>query len=218
MKNPHNNQGGFWLSYIHNGRVQFARPIEGKTYSQPRVENTRAGAIIEFEHIPRNAKDPVLSQRISLWSRDRPVLLARYACTNLTQSEIEDLRVYGLMDFDLGGPHSYKDDSGSFDEKTGIANLHDDTPLWVTLASRPRPDRWDITAPTRLRLSRNRRDLQQNSACGPQDVAAGLQWNIGTLLPGESRSIDLVISAGESEDCARAEAARAWEMFAEKIR
>jgi len=218
LKNPHNSQGGFWLSYIHNGKVQFARAIEGETYSQPRVVNTRGGATVEFNHTPRDAEAPVTSLRISLWSLDSPVLLMQHTSTNLTNTEIEDLRVYGLMDFDLGGPHSYKDDSGFVDPETRVATLCDATPLWVTLASRPKPDGWDITAPTRLRLGRSRRDLQQNSACGPQDVAAALQWNLGTLAPGQTVSIDLVMAAGETEDHVRKETARAWEIFAEKIR
>ena len=141
-----------------------------------------------------------MSFQIDVWSHNLPIMVIRHITTNLRTERVEDLRLFNFMDFDIGGPRSYKDDFGKYDKRSGVMLLWDDNPLYIALASRPKPDGWDITAPAKLKIDDDRRDLKNNLETGPKDIATGIQWNLGDLEPGESKSVEMVIASAQSRE------------------
>jgi hypothetical protein len=153
-----------------------------------------------------------------MWSYNTPIMLIRYEVTNLSDKLIEDLKLYNIMDFDVGGPSSYKDDTGVYDTAAGRISACDDNPLCVAMASEPKPDAWEIGSPIRMKPSSGYRDLKRNLELGPKDIATGLQWNHGNIKPNETKSVDIVLVGSANLDEAKALIKNGWEMFKKKIR
>jgi hypothetical protein len=122
------------------------------------------------------------------------------------------------MDFDVGGPSSYKDDIGVYDDKTGLMSVFDENPLCVSMASKPTPDAWEIGSPIKLTVDSKNRDLKRNLELGPKDVATGLQWNHGNLEPNESKTVDIVLACSTNLDEAKTLIEDSWELFKKKMR
>ncbi len=122
------------------------------------------------------------------------------------------------MDFDIGGPASYKDDKAIYDPEKGVMIVYDGNPLHVALSSRPKADRWEISQPTRLNVDEDSRDLKNNLELGPKDVATGLQWNLGNLNPSDSKSVDMVMTSAASLNEVKTLIREGWSLFDKKIR
>ena len=131
---------------------------------------------------------------------------------------IDDLKLYNLMDFDVGGPSSYKDDIGVYEESVGIISACDDNPLCVALASKPKPDAWEISSPIKLKANGENRDLKKNLELGPRDIATGLQWNHGRLESNETKIVDIVLACSSNLDEAKDLIKDSWDLFGKKIR
>lgn len=162
--------------------------------------------------------ESVLRFDIDLWSYNKPILLVRHTTTNVSDKEVEELKVYCMMDFDIGGPSSYRDDVGSFSEEKGIMYVFDESSLGVALASRPDPDGWEISSPTHLRLDEANHDLKNNSQNEPQDIAAATQWNFGELKANRSSTVEVALVAATSKDEYETLIAEAWRLFPKKVR
>lgn len=191
---------------------------EEQSYSVKRKEYKQKRFELALEYTPEGHTVPMAMFDIALWTFNRPFLLMRYRTTNISDSPLEDLRVYNLMDFDIGGPPSYRDDMARFDPETGIMRIWDEAPLHVELASKPKPTGWEISPPLKLKVTDTYRDLKNNLELGPRDVAVAVQWNLGTLDKGESKFVDVVISSGISHEDAEALIPKAWELFSKKMR
>ncbi len=218
LKNPADNQSGFWVSYKYNGQLTRVSSTETECFSDVKTAPDGEKLIVTMDHTPLDSVERVMRFKIELWSFEKPMLFIKHTSTNMSKAPIEDLKLFNLMDFDLGGPTSYKDDMGAFDAKSGVMRVCDDTPLCVALTSRPTPDGWELSAPTKLRLTQTDRELKNNLELGPQDVATGLQWNLGNIDAGESKSVSLVITVGQNTEEADKLLPKAWEEFDTKIR
>jgi len=86
------------------------------------------------------------------------------------------------------------------------------------MASKPRPDAWEIERPLRLKADKENRDLKKNLELGPRDIATALQWNHGDLDPNESKSVDIVLACATNLDEAKTLINDSWELFKKKIR
>ncbi|TFG06572.1 hypothetical protein EU522_01485 [Candidatus Thorarchaeota archaeon] len=155
---------------------------------------------------------------IDIWSHNKPILLMRHTTTNVSTKEVEELKVYHMMDFDIGGPSSYKDDIGAFSKEKGIMYAFDESSLSVALASRPNPDGWEISPPIHLRLDETNNDLNNNLQNGPRDIATAIQWNLGDLKPNKSAVVEIALVATTSQDELEALVAEAWRLFDKKVR
>ncbi|MHA1636896.1 MAG: hypothetical protein ACTSUB_02670, partial [Candidatus Thorarchaeota archaeon] len=144
-------------------------------------------------------------------------MLWRHSIKNVSERVLEDLKVYTFMDFDIGGPRSYKDDMGKYYPEEKIMVLWDDNKLFVVMNSRPEPNRWEISAPFELTIKEEHRDLGNILEHDPGDIAAGLQWNMGDLQPGISATVDVVITAAVSLDEAKKYIPLGWQLFGTKI-
>jgi hypothetical protein len=173
---------------------------------------------VELRHRPEGATEPEVALRLDLWSHNKPILLVRHTTTNVGSSRVEDLKLHSFFDFDVGGPMSYKDDTGVYDPESGVIMAYDDNGLSVAMTSRPQPDRWEISTPLKLKVTPNRRDLKNNLELGPKDIATGLQWNLGNVEPGAAKSVDIVLVSAVSQDETSSLLESAWSLFARKIR
>jgi hypothetical protein len=173
---------------------------------------------VSLSHSPLLDGVPAIRTDINVWSHNKPVMLIRHKTENVTDQPIRRVKLYEFMDFDVGGPASYKDDKGLYDPDTGLMLVYDGNPLLVGIVSRPEPDRWEISAPTKLQVNEEFPDLQNNIELGPADVATGLQWNLGDLDSGESKSIDTIIASATSLEGVKALIPEGWKLFDRKIR
>ena len=162
--------------------------------------------------------EPFLRFDIDIWSHNKPILLMRHTTANVSEKVVEDLKVYHIMDFDIGGPSSYKDDIGSFSKEKGIMYAYDESSLSVAVASRPNPDGWEISPPTHLRLDETNHDLNNNPQNGPRDIATAIQWNLGELEPKKSAVVEVALVAASSQDELEALIAESWRLFDKKVR
>jgi hypothetical protein len=144
-------------------------------------------------------------------------MLIRHNTSNLTNTRIKDVKLYFFMDFDIGGPRSYKDDFGSYNPEKALMTIWDENSIYANLTSNPKPNLWDIAYPTNLRVSEDHRDLQNNLNLGLKDVASALQWNLGDLDVSESKSVDIVLTAARSSENAESLIPKAWNLF-DKLR
>ena len=96
--------------------------------------------------------------------------------------------------------------------------VYDGNPLHVALASRPKADRWEISTPVKLRIDEESRDLKNNLELGPQDVATGLQWNLGDIEPNESKTVDIVLTSATNLEQVKTLIPQGWSLFDKKIR
>lgn len=171
-----------------------------------------------LSHSPSESDSLKVKLDIKVWSHNTPILLVRHSATNLSKVPIEEMKLYYIMDLDVGGPASYKDDVGTYDPDSGIMCARDNNPLCVVMTSRPKPDAWEISSPTQIRIDEESTDLSKNLTYGPKDIATALQWNIGNLIPDQSGVVDVVLIASDSLEGAKSLLPSAWELIKKKIR
>ncbi|TFG31693.1 hypothetical protein EU527_11910 [Candidatus Thorarchaeota archaeon] len=182
-------------------------------------EKAESGRLhVVLDHAPDEGGDSILRLDIEVWSYNSPILLVRYKTTNLSSTLIRDLKLYSIMDFDVGGPTSYRDDVGRYDPESAIMFACDETPLCVAMTSRLRPDAWEIGSPIKLHIDVENRDLGKNLENGPKDIATALQWNLGDYSSKDTKSVDIVLTAANNLDEVKALIPKAWEQFDKKIR
>jgi len=121
IKNPAENKSGFWHSYIVDDVLYEASSTEKETISIDSKESEKGWMRIVLNHTPKEGGSPIAKFDIEVWSYNTPVMLIRHKTTNLSDKIIKDMKLYNLMDFDVGGPSSYKDDIGIYEEESGRA-------------------------------------------------------------------------------------------------
>jgi len=218
LRNPADTKGGFWLTYLVDGVLYEVNPTEKETISIDSKGQEKGRVRIVLHHKPIGCDSPIAKFDIEAWSYNTPIMLIRHRVTNLSDKIIEDMKLYNLMDFDVGGPSSYKDDIGIYEEEMSLISACDDNPLCVAMTSKPKPDAWEITSPIKLKVNSENRDLKKNLEYGPKDIAIGLQWNHGNLDPNESKTVDIVLACSTNLDQAKALINDGWEQFKKKIR
>ena len=218
LRNPADTKGGFWLTYIVDGVLYEVCATEKESISIVSKESEKGRVRIVLNHKPIGYDSPIAKFDIEVWSCNTPIMLIRHKVTNLSDDVIEDMKLYNLMDFDIGGPSSYKDDIGIYEENIDVISVYDDNLLCVAMASKPVPDAWEIASPLKLKVSKENRDLKKNLEFGPKDVATGLQWNHGNLEPNETKTVDIVLTCSTNLDETKALIKDTWELFEKKIR
>lgn len=218
LRNPADTKAGFWVTYLVEDVPHAINAVEKETISIVGEDKSQGRTRIVLDYSPISSDAPLARLEIEVWSQNKPFMLIRHKITNLSENIIEDLKLYNLMDFDIGGPSSYKDDIGVFDENTRAISVCDDNPLCVAMASKPGPDAWEIEAPSKLMVDSKNSDLKKNLKLGPKDVATGLQWNHGPLGSNECKSVDIVLVAAANLEEAKTLITVGWETFKTKIR
>ena len=174
LRNPADTKGGFWLTYLVDGVLYEVSSTERETISIDSKESEKGRVRIVLNHKPVGSGSPIAKFDIEVWSYNKPIMLIRHRITNLSDKIIEDMKLYNFMDFDVGGPSSYKDDIGVYEEETGLISACDDNPLCVVMASKPVSYAWEIASPLKLKVNNENRDLKKNLELGPGDIATNL--------------------------------------------
>jgi hypothetical protein len=217
LRNPADYQGGFWLTYAVDNIVYKVSSTESSTLSLVSHKSQDGVLQLVLDHSPIEGEQPKARFEIKVWSHNTPILLVRYTATNLSKKPLENMKLYCIMDFDIGGPSSYKDDVGTYDIGSDIMFACDDNPLCVAMTSRPKPDAWEISSPMQIGIDEESSDLSKNLKYGPKDIATALQWNLGNLDSGEKHTVNVVLAAGSSSDGVKVLLPTAWELFDKKI-
>ena len=218
LRNPAGYKGGFWQTYYVDEMYCMAASTENEAFSMVSEATGKGMLDVSLTHSPLLDGVPAIRVDLQIWSYNKPIMLMQHRTTNVSEQTIKDMKLFEFMDFDVGGPASYKDDKGVYDPKTGLMLVYDGNPLLVGVVSRPDPDRWEISPPTKLLINEDTPDLRNNTKLGPMDVATGLQWNLGDLEPGESKSVDITIASATSLDEVKALIQEGWKLFDKKIR
>ncbi len=216
LRNPSNYKAGFWATFVHDEMPHVIcsnEPIDKMTIEEE-PEEGRTRILARYSDKGYN---PFLELEDTLWSWNKPYLLWNHSVRNTTDQVIKDLRVYLIMDFDINGPKSYKDDMGRYDPKTGSLTVWDEEHLYVKMSSRPLPDLWDISTPVKLKVDEANRDLKGILENGPRDIVVGLQWNLGDIQPGDSAKVDVVIASAAGLGEVRDLMQKAWNQFDKKM-
>lgn len=218
LRNPADYKGGFWLTYLKDEVAYSISSTESDSISlvSKKAESGRLQVVLDYS--PQERIKSTLRLDIEARSYNSPILMMRYKTTNLGNTPINDLKLYSIMDFDIGGPSSYKDDIGSFDTVSAIIFAYDETPLCVAMTSRPKPDAWEIGSPIKLKIDVDNRDLERNLEEGPKDIAIALQWNLGDYASNEEKFVDVVLTAASNLEEAKTLVPKAWERFDKKRR
>ncbi len=219
LRNPANYKSGFWTSFKTDRGTYYTASTEPIELMKVESKTEKDGLLrVVLNHTPEGETQEVLQFKHSLWSKNKPYLLWRFTTKNVSNSKVKDLRVYALMDFDVGGPTSYKDDMAQYDTHNNVMVVFDDNPVSVAMTSKTEPHGWGIKSPINLKITQALRDLPGNTEEGPKDLAVGLQWNLGHLPPDESRDIDLLLSIGSSREEAIELIPNGLELFDKKLR
>ncbi|MHA1959376.1 MAG: hypothetical protein ACW99U_04055 [Candidatus Thorarchaeota archaeon] len=218
LRNPAGYRSGFWASFVLDDLLHHVQSTEERIIRIRRNEMDGQTLRVDLDLTPVGFLEPMLRFSIALWSHNKPTMIIRHTTTNLGEMKVGDMRVYNFMDFDLGGPKSYKDDHGQFNVDSGVMMLWDENPLYVGISSIKEPDGWEISPPAKLKVEDARRDLKRNLRLGPRDIASALQWNLGDLESGEERSVDFLMSAGLGEDKVLENLTKGRKLFGKKLR
>jgi len=218
LRNPAGYKGGFWQTYYVDEVFCMAASTENDAFSMVSEATGKGMLDVTLSHSPLLDGVPAIRIDLQVWSHNKPIMLIRHKTTNVAEQTINDMKLYKFMDFDIGGPASYKDDRGVYNPDTGIMLVYDGNPLLAAIASHPEPDCWEISAPAKLLINEDAPDLRNNLELGPMDVATGLQWNIGSLNQGESKSVDIIIASATSFEEIEALIPEGWKLFSKKIR
>ncbi|UCE09596.1 MAG: hypothetical protein JSW61_11570 [Candidatus Thorarchaeota archaeon] len=218
LRNPAGYRSGFWASFVLDDLVHHVQSTEERIIRIRRNEMKGQTLRVDLDLTPVGFSKPMLRFSIALWSYNKPTIIIRHTTKNIGDMEVEDMKVYNFMDFDLGGPRSYKDDRGQYDPDSGTMMIWDDNPLYVGMSSIKQPDSWEISPPAKLKVEDARRDLRRNLKMGPKDIASALQWNLGNLGSGEEVSVELLMSAGISKEKVLEGLSKGKNLFGKKLR
>ncbi|MHA2320777.1 MAG: hypothetical protein ACXACG_03890 [Candidatus Thorarchaeota archaeon] len=156
LRNPAGYKGGFWQTYYVDEMFCMVASTENDSFSVVSEATGKGMLEVTLSHSPLLDGVPAIRTDLQVWSYNKPIMLIRHKTTNVAEQIINSMKLFEFMDFDIGGPASYKDDKGVYDPDNGLMLVYDGNPLLVALASRPEPDRWEISAPTKL----------QSNGCG----------------------------------------------------
>ncbi|MFW9918232.1 MAG: hypothetical protein ACFFED_01420 [Candidatus Thorarchaeota archaeon] len=217
LRNPANYKAGFWTTFVYDSQPHAISSTEPMNRMNVTSE-TGIGTVKISAGYNHHGCKPLIELTDSLWSKNKPMLFWRHSIKNTGRMAFEDVKAYLLMDFDIGGPNSYKDDSGQYDPEKGIMTVWDENHLFVQLTGNPKPSAGEVSTPVKLVIDETRRDLGKHLEMGPRDIVIGLQWNLGNIDLGEIATVDVALVSAVSLDEVRDLTQDAWSLFDRKMR
>ncbi|MFX0102231.1 MAG: hypothetical protein ACFFCS_21880, partial [Candidatus Hodarchaeota archaeon] len=136
------------------------------------------------------------------FSRENLNALFFYTLKNLTRERFEDVTIYNLYDFDVGGLSLYDTDYAIFDKNLQAIMQHDDKGNYIGFSSLEGYPVSHYVAgnPYELEIDEGNRSLSDEILEGPKDLFIGLEWNLGVLEPDENVTIPIIMATGESKE------------------
>lgn len=123
-----------------------------------------------------------------------------YKLTNITAQPLEDVRFFEVVDFDIptGDPGN---DIGWYDARTDFVWVKDENWFQNGFTGNKKSDRHSVNHYSYVIWEdSNDGELNNNNESNYNDPGIGLQWNVGTLQPGQSWDIDITFWFGQPND------------------
>jgi len=216
LRNPANYKAGFWTTFVYDSRPHVISSTEPMNRMIVTSEKAVGDVKITAGYNHYGCK-PLIEFTDRLWSKNKPMLFWRHSIRNTGRMTFEDVKAYLLMDFDIGGPNSYKDDCGRYDSERGTMTLWDDSLLFVQITGNPVPTIGEVSTPVKMVVDETRRDLGKYLEMGPRDIVAGLQWNLGNLDVDQRVTVDVALVSALSLDEVKDLTQDAWSLFDRKM-
>lgn len=150
-----------------------------------------------LEHTKKSKKLP-LTLNITVYFPKSPFFACRYNLINSTDTTVNDLSLYWLVDLDVEGKESYKDNHARYHEGV-IYQYHGVSNVCAGFCSTITPSKYECNSPYAIRIKPHHLDLTNINSRGPADCAIGMQWDFEQLLPQESIDLPIVFAAGINE-------------------
>ena len=123
-----------------------------------------------------------------------------YKLTNITDQPLEDVRFFEVVDFDIptGDPGN---DIGWYDPRTDFVWVKDEYWFQNGFTGNKKSDHHSVNNYSYVIWEdANDGTLNDNNESNYNDPGIGLQWNVGTLQPGQSWDIDITFWFGQPND------------------
>ncbi len=125
----------------------------------------------------------------------QPFFVVDYTLKNTsTDLSLNDLSLYWLIDLDIEGKESYKDNFARYEEDV-IYQYHKNG-VHAGFCSTVKSSRYECNSPYALRIKSHHLDLNNIASRGPADCSLGLQWDFGLLMPKKVINLPIAFAAG----------------------
>lgn len=138
---------------------------------------------------------------------DKPYLLLFYSYRNSTSEPLNNFQFYNFYDFDIMGQDQFDSDIAIFDPNLQFVYQYDfdhsvNQDLYAGFGSTKAnpPSYFECNTSQVLMIASDRLKLRNIPKHGPDDCAVGLQWDIGTLGPGQLQIFPIMLVAGYGEE------------------
>lgn len=130
--------------------------------------------------------------------KDKKWMLIKYTLRNKGSSAISNVKFYHGADFDVDHV-TYSNDYGGYDSTLKLLYEYDyDGKPYVGFASSLNPAKYDVSQYQQIWSRINSDSLAMGNSYGMGDVGVAFRWDFGTLYPGETKEIPIVLGAGAS--------------------
>jgi len=137
-----------------------------------------------------------LSLDICVYFPKQPYFVVDYNLKNTSKDySLSDLSLYWLIDLDVEGKESYKDNFARYEDDM-IYQYHSRTNVHAGFCSTIKSSRYECNSPYALRIKSHHLDLSNIDSRGPADCSIGLQWDFEQLLPKHVINLPVIFAAG----------------------
>jgi len=136
-------------------------------------------------------------RRIVELRQDDPRFTVTYEIENAGEETIESAQFYQYVDYDVG---SASGDQGGYDPEQGLVWQGSDASagsVFTGFRASRQPVSWAVDRYSAVANQLTQGDLQESSSY-TGDVGSALQWDLGSIEPGETTSHAIGFAAGDS--------------------
>lgn len=142
-----------------------------------------------------------VERRIQIAPGDGTYFKICYKLTNITEQPLEDIRFFELVDFDIPWTGEHGNDIGWYDPQTDFVWVKDESWFQNGFTGNRKSDHHSVNNFSYvIDGDANDGNLDDNNESRYNDPGIGLQWNVGTLQPGQSWDIDITFWFGQPND------------------
>lgn len=142
-----------------------------------------------------------VERRIQIAPGDGTYFKICYKLTNITEQPLEDLRFFELVDFDIPWTGAHGDDVGWYDAQTDFVWVSDENWFQNGFTGNRKSSHHSVNNYSYvIEGDANDGNLDDNNESKYNDPGIGLQWNVGTLQPGQSWDLDVTFWFGQPND------------------
>ena len=142
-----------------------------------------------------------VERRIQIAPGDGTYFKICYKLTNITDQPLENLRFFELVDFDIPWTGEHGDDVGWYDAQTDFVWVSDENWFQNGFTGNRKSSHHSVNNYSYvIDEDANDGELDDNNEAKYNDPGIGLQWDVGTLQPGQSWDLDVTFWFGQPND------------------